>query len=279
MIPNPKIIEVTSENISEHPQVICFINPKHELYDKKIAWLEEQFKNGLKIKLLYLPEEKRPIGFIEYVPGEFCWRSVDAKGYMFIHCLWTNGKKHQHQGLGGLLLKEVEQDAKDMLGVAAVTSDKSFMFDNQIFLKNGYITVAESGKEQLMVKQFNEGPLPAINNWQAELDKHKDLTIVYSRQCPWVARFIEEVKPFLEEQKLEPRIVEIKTPAEAQRAPSLYSVFNLIYNGKLLADRYISTTRFMNIVRNELLRLYFFAYLMRELVYIEYIDRYSFHFL
>mgnify|MGYP006310740451 CR=1 FL=1 len=78
------------------------------------------------------------------------------------------------------------------------------------------------------------------------------LVIVYSRQCPWVARFIEEVKPIIEEHGLEPTIVELKTPKEVQHGPSLYGTFSLIYNGKLLADRYISTTRFKNILRKEI---------------------------
>jgi len=121
------IIEVTSKNIAEHPQAICFINPKHMSHHHKIEWLEKQFKKGLRIKLLYLKSEKTPTGFIEYIPGQYCWRPVSAKGYMFIHCLWTNRKKYQHQGLGSLLIKEVEQDAKGMLGVATLTSDKSFM--------------------------------------------------------------------------------------------------------------------------------------------------------
>ena len=51
MIFDTEIIEVTPENISEHPQAICFINPKHDLYHKKIDWLREQFKNELKIQL------------------------------------------------------------------------------------------------------------------------------------------------------------------------------------------------------------------------------------
>ncbi len=247
-----KIVNVTVGNLAEHPQVICFINPKHELYDKKTSWINDQFENGLKIKLLYLQGEKKAIGFIEYIPGENCWRAVSAKDYMFIHCLWTNGKKHQHQGLGKLLLEEAEKDAKDMLGVATITSDKAFMVNKEIFLKNDYHIAEESGKEQLMVKQFKDGPKPTINNWQSELAKYQGLTIVYSRQCPWVARFIDEVQPFLEKKKLKPKIIELKTAAQAQKAPSLYSVFNLIYDGKLLADRYISTTRFMNIVNKEL---------------------------
>jgi len=247
-----KIVEITSDNIAEHPQAICFINPKHELYQQKIDWFKEQFENGLKIRLLYIKAEKRPIGFIEYIPGEYCWRSVDAKGYMFIHCLWTNGKKYQHQGFGTLLIEEAEKDAKEMRGVAVISSDKSFMANKEIFIKNGYNIISEFGKEQLMAKQFRDGLLPSINNWQGELEKYKGLSIVFSKQCPWVARFIEEVKPILEEKKLKPTIIELNTAAQAQRAPSLYSVFNLIYDGKLLADRYISTTRFLNIVKKEL---------------------------
>ena len=246
------IVEVTSQNISEHPQAICFINPKHEFYHKKVDWLKAQFKNGLKIKLLYLKGEKKSIGFIEYVPGESCWRSVNAKGYMFIHCLWTNGKKYQHQGLGSLLIEEVERDAKDMLGVAVITSDKSFMANKEIFTKNGYSLVAKSGKEQLMAKRFKEGPVPSINRWQGRLEEYRGLTMVYSKQCPWVARFVEEVKPILEKEELNPNIIELETADEAQKAPSVYGVFNLIYDGKLLADRYISTTRFLNIVEKEI---------------------------
>lgn len=246
------IINVTVDNIAQYPQAICFINPKNEFFDIKVQWLKEQFQNGLVIKLLYLAGEKAPIGFIEYVPGEFCWRAVNARGYMFIHCLWTNRKKHRQQGFGRLLLEEVDKDAKDKLGIAVVTSDGSFMANRQIFLKNGYDLIAESEKEQLLVKQFRHGAPPALNNWQKALAQYQGLTILYSKQCPWVARFIEEVKPILAKANLAPEIIEIKTAHEAQKAPSLYGVFNLIYNGKLLADRYISTTRFSNILKKEL---------------------------
>lgn len=243
------IVAVTAKNIAEHPQAICFINPKHEFYHKKVDWLKKQFENGLRIKLLYLENEKKPKGFIEFVPGEHCWRAVHANGYMFIHCLWINGKKHQHQGLGSLLIREVEKDAKNMMGIAAITSNHSFMANDEIFIKNGYTRILESGKEQLMAKQFRKGPLPSINNRENELLKFKGLTMIYSKQCPWVARFIEEVKPILEEENLKPTIIEIETALQAQKAPSLYGVFNLIHDGNLLADRYISTTRFLNIVK------------------------------
>ena len=247
-----KIVTVTADNLAEYPQVICFINPKHEFYHKKIEWLDQQFRNGLRIKLLFIEEEKKPVGFIEYIPGEHCWRSVQAHGYMFIHCLWTNGKTYQHQGLGAELIVEVERDAKDLLGVAVIASDKAFMAKRDIFVKNGYELAEESGKEQLLVKALKKGPLPRINDWKSVLNSYQGLNIVYSKQCPWVARFMEEVKPILAEEHLDVNITEIKTAKEAQNAPSLYATFNLIYDGKLLADRYISTTRFKNILKKEL---------------------------
>jgi hypothetical protein len=257
LVATASIIDVTMANINRHPGAICFINPKHPFYPKKIEWLKEQFRFGLKIKLLYLENEKRPrrggagqpVGFIETVPGEFCWRPVRAKGYMFIHCLWTTGKQHQHQGLGALLIREAEAAAKGMLGVCALTSDKSFMVRKDIFIKLGYRVAAESGSEQLLVKQFKAGPLPSFNEQREGLGKHRELAIVYSRQCPWVARFVKEVEPILEKLALAPRIVELKTPAQAQSAPAVYGVFNLLYHGRILADRYISTTRFLNILK------------------------------
>jgi hypothetical protein len=249
------IAEVSMANIDRHPQAICFINPKHPLYQKKVGWLKGQFKNGLKIRLLYLENENRPVGFIETVPGESCWRAVQAKGYLFIHCLWTTGKIYQHLGLGSLLLQEAEKDSRNMLGVATVASAGPFMAGSGIFLKNGYEAVAESGSEQLLAKRFKKGALPSINDWSAELKKRQGLQIVYSKQCPWVARFIEESRPVFKKMGLRPAVTELKTAAQAQRGPSLYGAFSLILGGRLLADRYISTTRLANILKAENLGL------------------------
>ena len=138
-----------------------------------------------------------------------------------------------------------------MLGVCVLTSDKAFMVRREIFLKLGYRVAAESGNEQLLVKQFKAGPLPTLREQRPGAATSKGLVIVYSRQCPWVARFIEEIKPILEKMHLTPMITELKTPAQAQNAPCAYGVFNLLYDGRLLADRYISTTRFLNILKAE----------------------------
>lgn len=112
--------------------------------------------------------------------------------------------------------------------------------------------MSESGSVQLFVKKMAAGPSPEFNAPEKPLESYKGLTIIYSRQCPWVARFIEEVKPVLQENHLKAEIIELRIPAEAQRAPSAYGAFSLIFNGKLLADRYISTTRLKNILKKEM---------------------------
>ena len=245
-----RIVDVTPENIKEHPQAICFINPKQESYPIKVGWLKERCGEGLKIKLLYLGNDKRPCGFIEYVPGEFAWRSVNAEGYLFIHCIWTYGKKNQHKGIGSKLIDEVVSEAnlKGKSGVAAVSSDDSFMAGREIFLKNGFKIVEESGKYQLMVKQLKDNSLPSFNDFEKELKKYKGLNIIYSNQCPWVARFIKELDSEIVD-KYKIKLKELKTAKDAQGAPSIYSVFSLVYDGKILADHYISNTRFKNILK------------------------------
>jgi len=59
------------------------------------------------------------------------------------------------------------------------------------------------------------------------------------------------VKPILKKLNLKLAVTELKTPAQAQSAPCVYGVFNLLYDGRVLVDRYISTTRFLSILKAE----------------------------
>lgn len=250
-----EIITVDANNLSDYPQTICFINPKNEYFDLKIDWLKKQFKKGLVIKLLELKQTKKIAGFIEYVPGEEAWRAVSAKDYLFIHCLWVSPNKNRQHGFGMALVEEALKDAKKLKksGVAVIASDGPFMAKKQLFIKNGFEIVEEFNNFQLLAKKLSaKSDLPKLLINQDKLKQYQGWHILYSKQCPWVARFIEEIKPILQQKKIKMDIVEIDSAAKAQNAPGIYSVFNLIKDGKLLADRYISTTRFLNIIKKEL---------------------------
>jgi hypothetical protein len=204
---------------------------------------------------LYPEESTKCIGFIEYTSGEHAWRAVDAEGYLFIHCIWISPNKYKEEGYGSLLVEECVEDARreEKYGVAVVTSEGSFMAGKALFLKNGFESVAEAKPSyRLMIKPLKQGPLPKFRNWEAQLPKYRGLNIIYTNQCPWVARSISELTQTAREKGLELKVTELKTAKQAQDAPSVYAAFNLVYDGRLLADHYISNRRFLNIIKKEL---------------------------
>ncbi len=249
----PTIVDVNEKNISRYPAA-CFMNPASEGYQTKLVWLNKRFSEGLKIKLLYFENDRKCHGFIEYIPGENAWRAVEAPGYLFIHCLWVSPNKVKNKGYGSLLLneciKEAEKQGKH--GVAVVASDSAFMAKKDLFLKNGFQAVETSGMFTLLVKPLKKGPLPKFRDWEKQLGKYKGLNIVYSNQCPWVARFVKEINEIIQTKGLRIKITELRTARQAQDAPSIYGVFTLLQNGGILADHYISQRRFLNIMEKGL---------------------------
>lgn len=249
-----KIIDVNKGNIAEYPAA-CFLNPKNEGYLEKIKWLEKRFTEGLVIKQLYSEGEKRPIGFIEYVAGENAWRAFDAKGYLFIHCIWMNPNKNKRKGYGSLMIKECIKDAKKQgkYGVAVIAGDSSFIANKSIFLKNGFEIAAVAKPYELLVKVLKKGGKPPkFKDWEKQLKKYKGWNIIYSKQCPWVARSIHGFCKIAKDNGIKLKVIELKTAKQAQNAPSIYSVFNLVRDGKLLSDHYISDRRFQSIIEKEL---------------------------
>jgi N-acetylglutamate synthase-like GNAT family acetyltransferase len=249
----PMIIDVNKENISQYSPT-CFLNPKNVGYQIKAEWLKERFSEGLKIKALYLENDKKCHGFIEYVPGEHAWRAVEAKDYLFIHCIWVSPNQFKNKGYGSLLVEECIKDAEKQgkAGVAVIASEGPFMANKDLFLKNGFKEVQKSGVFTLLVKQLRNAADPKFKDCETQLSNYGGLKIVYSNQCPWVARFMSELPETIAGKGLKIDVVELKTAEQAQSAPSIYAVFNLVNDGKLLADHYISNTRFLNILNNEL---------------------------
>jgi len=104
-----RIIDVNQDNVSETGFFCCMSKRKSAGYRRKLRWLEARFAEGLRIRMLDLSQGGR--GFIEYIPGEYAWRPVEAAGYLFIHCLWIVGKS-KGKGFAKLLLDECIADAR-----------------------------------------------------------------------------------------------------------------------------------------------------------------------
>jgi hypothetical protein len=231
----------------------CIKNPKHEGYEPKVGWLEERFAEGLRF-LLFRDGKGRPLAFLEYVPGEYAWRPVDAKGWLFVHCLWVYSKGQAVGGLGGRLIRACMEEARQAgaTGVAAMVSDGPWMAGKEVFLKNGFEQIAESDRFQLIVHRLGEGPEPRFREIGTKWSKHRGLHIVYSAQCPYLPKSVNDVSAMAGEHGLEVKVTVLKSAREAQNAPSYYGVFNLLWNGRLLSDHYVSKGRFKNILSKEI---------------------------
>jgi len=126
------------------------------------------------------------------------------------------------------------------------------MAGKALFEKNGFESVAQAKPFNLMVKTLKKGPLPQFRDWEQQLSNYKGMHVIYADQCPWVARSKKDLTEIATKNGLELQVTELKTAQDAQNALSLYAVFNLVYNGKLLVDHYISNTRFQNIIKKEM---------------------------
>jgi len=239
-----RIVTVDATNVAEHG-FFCFKSkPKSEGYQRKLAWLEQRFAEGMQIKMIY--EGKRSVGFVEYIPGEYVWRAVDAKDYLVIHCLWVVGKCKK-KGYGTRLLNECIEHAQKTgkSGVAMVTSSGVWLADKKLLLKNGFVEVAQAPPSfSLLVKRFtDDAPLPTFpTNWDERARHFGDgLTILRSGQCPYIPDAVNIIADFFAERGIPTREIELTSAQEVQElSPSPYGLFGVVYNGELLSYHYLT---------------------------------------
>ncbi|NIN00244.1 MAG: GNAT family N-acetyltransferase [candidate division Zixibacteria bacterium] len=252
-----KIVDINLNNISGFG--LCgYKNVKQEGYKRKTDWLKKRFKEGMKVKILDSPQDGS-VGMIEYVPGEYAWRPVQAKGYMFIHCLFVVFNRYKEKGYGSLLVKECLKDAKsqNMHGVAVVTRKGTWMAGNGLFLKLGFEVVDKAPPDfDLLAKKFKKGSAsPRFKaDWGKRLLKYaKGLTIICSDQCPYSAKFTREIVETAQKIfGIKPKVIELKSSKEAQNSPSPFGISALVLDGRLVADHPISNRRFINIMEKDL---------------------------
>lgn len=250
-----EIIDTNASNI--HNYGFCgYKDIKQEGYKRKVDWLKQRFPEGMKFKVLYSAGEGS-VGFVEYIPGKYTWRAVEASGYMVIHCIVILYRKYRQKGYGLLLVEECLKDAKkeNMHGVAVVTRKGTWMAGKELFLKNGFELVDKAPPDfELLIKRFADAPSPRFTgDWKKSLSQYgSGLTIIRSDQCPYVEKSVKEIGETSQKLGIKANIIELKNCHEAQNAPSAYGVFGIIYNGKLVADHPISSRGFLNIMNKEL---------------------------
>ena len=241
-----KIVSVDANNVDEEGFFCYKSKPKSAGYQQKLSWLKQRLAEGMRIKILY--EGQRSVGFVEYIPGEFAWRAVNAEGYIVIHCLWVVGKG-KGKGYGTRLLNECVEDARKAQkhGVVMVSSSKPWLAGKKLFLKNGFEVVGQAPPTfDLLVKRFDDALLPTFpDDWDERLSHYgAGVTIVYSDQCPYIENAMKGTLEITGEMGVEAKIVKLESSRQVRdSAPSAYGVFGIVYDGKLVSYKYLDSKK------------------------------------
>ena len=247
------IINVNPENVQEET-LFCIKDLKNPGFQCKRKWFKKRYKEGMRMKILKDADDKM-LGFIEYVPALYAWRPVHAQNFMFIHCMYISAKKDRNKGYGSLLINESAIDAKahNMAGICTMTSEGVWIADKRVFKKNGFTKVDKRGRFELISKKWDHRATdPKLIDWTIQQKKYQGWHLLYVDQCPWHEKSVAALLQTAHEYDIDLKVKKIITAQEAKNTPSGYGVFNLLHNGKLLEDHYLSATRFRNILKKEL---------------------------
>ncbi|GJQ61327.1 MAG: acetyltransferase [Melioribacteraceae bacterium] len=242
-----EIVRIDQSNIDD-VGLGCLKNNKHEGFNPKKEWLLKRIKEGLVLKVPMV--EGMASGMIEYVPGEKAWRGVSAAGTMFVQCFWVTANKLLGSGIGSKLLQDCIEDSKHsgFDTVSVMTSDKAWMVKKDIFIKHGFEVV--QAKERFELLRLGTANVK-FTNWEENRSSYRGLNLIYSDQCPMFTKSVNDLYQVAFTFGIELNIIRQQSYLDAQNAPSGYGVFTLIKDGKMLADHYISGTRFKNILKKE----------------------------
>ena len=244
------IIDVNAENVAD-AGLFCIKNKKAPGYSAKLDWFKQKCNEGLGIKLLET-EDGKPVGFVEFIPAEKAWRPVQAKNYLFIHCIVVQSKSLRSQGLASRLIYSCEEEARKLgkSGICVMASDGVWIADKRLFQRNGFEEIEKSGRFELMVKKFDpDAEDPKLIEWESKAVGYQGWHILYADQCPWHVKSVEDLLNAAMDMDIDLNVTHLTDPSQARQMPCGYGTFALIHNGEVLADHYISQTRFRNIVR------------------------------
>jgi len=231
---------IDASNVDRYGFFCYKSKPKTLGFRQKREWLEGRLAEGVRLKIIY--EGTRSAGFVEYAPGEYTWRAVNASGYMVIHCMWVVGSG-KGKGYGARLLKHVEAEAQSrgMFGVVVVSSQSTWLAKRGFFLSQGYQMVDQAPPSfELLVKTIGSPTLASFpQDWDVRLQRIPEGLVVYhSGQCPYHAMFVSSLVNAASLLGIPSQTVELRSSGEARAlSPSAYGVFGVVYNGCLLSYR------------------------------------------
>jgi len=232
-----EIIKLTDKNIQDE-HICCAISDKkcRDGYEKKKEWLKTEFKNGYTFRKL----DVRGKVFIEYVPIESSWLPLEGKNFMVINCFWVSGQ-FKGKGNGKKLLQECINDAKNMDGIIAISSDKKqpFMTDPKFLKYQGFEIIDKAPPYFKLwgLKTNKNAEFPRILE-TAKLGTCPDkngITAYYSNSCPFTDFYTNQLlREYAKKKNVPLTINHIRNQDDGQKMPIPWIINSVFYKGELV---------------------------------------------
>ncbi|MFX1427438.1 MAG: GNAT family N-acetyltransferase [Promethearchaeota archaeon] len=252
-----KIVDINEENIDDSELFCKKTKKKLPGYQNKVKWMKERFKEGLKYKVLYVKEGNKETsrGMIEYIPGEYNWRGIQADGWMVIHCIWVVGKA-KGKGYGDKLLKVAIEDAieQEMHGIVVMSAEKGgWLPKKKLLINNSFEKIDEIEPYYTLYAKFfkEDAPKPMFNplNKKKQEKYSEGVTIIFTDQCPYITDLVEDVKEIDEKGKF--KAIKINDCKEVQQNGIYpFGTYCIICNGNFSLYQHSTKKTITNILNN-----------------------------
>lgn len=227
-----RFINVTAEKLSnEH--LCCIIRSKkpHPGVEAKRQWLAERLEEGHVFRKL----DAKATVFIEYAPLETAWVPIIGDNFYYIYCLWVLGE-YKGNGYGTALMAYCIADAKAkgksgvcMLGAK---KQKAWLSDQSFAKKFGFEVVDTTADGYELLALSFDGTTPRFaQNVKKQQIAHKDLTIYYTVQCPYIRQNIEVVKQYCKTEGVPVTFIRVDTLQKAKELPCVFNNWAVFYQG------------------------------------------------
>ena len=160
---------------------------------KRDRWLDEMFRKGLRGWIAF--QDRKPIGYVEYVPIEVAPYPVAGQNANFLTCLWVL-PDYGHLGAGGNLLAACIGDSPT--GVATIAHRGAHM-PPDFFEHFGFRRVDEVHGNILLVHGPVQAQLQRVHYRAHENANRLAVDVMFNPECPWSTRTAERVIAAIEQ--------------------------------------------------------------------------------
>lgn len=243
-------IQVTKDNI-ENEHICCAISNNNDVQvSSKKSWLSERFDDGL----VFLKSVERGKCFIEYIPAENAWNPIDAKGYMYIDCLWVSGSFKGHGYSTDLLeacIADSKKKGKKGLCILSSAKKKPFLADPKFLTHKDFSVCDESDNGiQIWHLPFTEKVTPPKFKECAKHPHVEDAGYVlyYTSQCPFNAKYVPVIENLAKEKSVQFKAIHVQSKKQAQNVPSPITTYALFFNGEYITNEQMNDKRFLKLI-------------------------------